>query len=325
MENNYLLYKNISISDSQKPKYHFSKDESSCVNMCLSENNCQGIMITNPVCKNEHLLNKCVEENLKNGIGDNINNISSENLSKYNCKLLTNINNTDYILNSDNNTTYIKKKYINKINNISLNKQYYLKINNFYIGISNQNNQIFLIPVKNVINASMFKFNLDGNIIESKSGKCIQVNGNYLILENCLQDNLEQQFIYESKSNTIRPQINIFDNNNGNQCISISLDNSDKIILEECNYKNNINQEIITKLGQNLTKSNSNLEENSNSEKNLNLEENFESSGDIGNLKKVNFCSNAIYKTIITLILTCILIYFIWYLCKKQYKDNNEF
>lgn len=65
------------------------------------------------------------------------------------------------------------------------------------------------------------------------------------------------------------------------------------------------------------------MKENINLKENFDLKENFES-GDIGELKKVNFCSNAIYKTIITLILTCILIYFIWYLCKKQYKDNND-
>ncbi len=36
-----------------------------------------------------------------------------------------------------------------------------------------------------------------------------------------------------------------------------------------------------------------------------------------------NFCSNPLYKTIITLVLFGILLYLIWYLCKKQYYDEK--
>ena len=36
-----------------------------------------------------------------------------------------------------------------------------------------------------------------------------------------------------------------------------------------------------------------------------------------------NLCSNPIYKTIVTLILCGILLYLIWYLCKKQYQDDK--
>lgn len=36
----------------------------------------------------------------------------------------------------------------------------------------------------------------------------------------------------------------------------------------------------------------------------------------------INFCSNYVYKTIITVILSLIIIYFIWFLCRKKYKEN---
>ena len=61
-------------------------------------------------------------------------------------------------------------------------------------------------------------------------------------------------------------------------------------------------------------------------DKGNNSKENFDSDlDDFNSLKKLNLCSNVIYKTIVTLILCGILIYFIWYLTRKQYKDSIEY
>lgn len=304
MESNYLLYNNVNIDDSLTPKYIYSKDKSKCLNICLSENNCQGVNITNPICENNNNLTECINKNLTNGIS----NINTKDLTNYNCKFLSNINKTNYVIESENNTSYIKKEYANNINGLDLSKQYYLKINNNYFGIQKKHNQIFLVPVNDITSASVFTFNNNHNIIETKTGKCLQTNGNYLILDNCIQDNSNQQFIYENKSNTIRPLTNTFGDN-----LCISLNKSGFFVLEECNCGDNIDQQVNIELKQ---ESSSGLKENFESE-------NFESEN-FGDLKKINFCSNTIYKTIVTLILCGILIYFIWYLTRKQYKDNNE-
>ncbi len=37
---------------------------------------------------------------------------------------------------------------------------------------------------------------------------------------------------------------------------------------------------------------------------------------------EINFCSNPVYKSIITIILSLIIIYFIWFLSRKQYLEN---
>ena len=297
MDSNYLLYNDVNIEDSLKPKNMFSKDKSKCLNICSSEDYCQGLNIENPACENNNTLTECINKKLNNGIL----NINPEDLSKYNCKFLSNINKTNYVTNSENNTSYVKKEYADNINNLDLSRQYHLKINNIYFGTHIKQNQIFLIPVNEILSASIFMFNKNGNIIETNTGKCLQSNGENLILQDCIEDNLSQQFIYESKSNTIRPITNTFKNN-----LCLSLNNANSLVLEDCNNNNNqqVNVEAIT-------------------DSHSRISEKFESDNFL-NLKKINFCSNTIYKTIVTLILCGILIYFIWYLTRKQYKDNNE-
>jgi hypothetical protein len=304
MDNNYLLYNNVNIEDSLTPKNIYSNDKSNCLNICSSEDNCQGLNIKNPVCENNNTLTECTNQKLGGGII----NINPINLTQYNCKFLSNINNTNYVIDSENNTTYVKKEHADNINNLDLTKQYYLKINNVYFGTKKKQNQIFLIPVNDIQSASIFTFNKNNNIIETNTGKCLQINGDYLIFDDCIQDNLNQQFIYESKTNTFRPVTNTFTNN---LCLSLNGENS--LVLEECNYINKNNQEVYIEA---KTFSKSGIKENFEYD-------NFESNN-FGNLKKINFCSNTIYKTIVTLILCGILIYFIWYLTRKQYKDNNE-
>lgn len=306
METNYLLYNNVDIRDSPEPNFIFSSDKTKCVNTCTSQSNCQGVNILNPICNNNDnndILQECINFNMNNGIT----NKTSDDLTKFNCKFLNNINNTNYVLNSDNNTTFVKKQYANNIDNINLGKKYYMKINDKYVGINNKNNQDFLVFVDDISFASIFQFDKNGNIIETKSNKCVQVNGIYLILEDCIQDNLSQQFIYENKSNTIRPLTNDL---NYNLCISSA--DYDNVILEECNYKNNKFQAV-------------EIESESTQNIDLNSKENFDIDFDIdnfSNLTKIDFCSNMVYKTIVTLILCGILIYFIWYLIRKKYKDD---
>ena len=299
MDSNYLLYNRVNIEDTPIPNYIFSENKENCLKICSSEDNCQGLNISNPICENNDSLTDCVNLKLNNSIS----NTTSEDLTKYNCKFLSNINKTNYVINSENNTSFVKKEYANNINDLDITKQYYLKINNIYLGTILKYNIIFLVPVTDIKSASVFILNKNNNIIETKTGKCLQTNGDYLILEDYVQDNLNQQFIYESKSNTIRPITNIFNNN-----LCFTLNNTDFVVLEECNYNNNNNQQV-------------NVEVNTLS--NLGLKENFKLDN-FYNLQKINFCSNTIYKTVITIILCGILIYFIWYLTRKQYKDNND-
>lgn len=309
MDSDYLIYNFVNIEDSPKPKNIFLKNKDYCLNICGSNTDCQGVNIAKPKCENSNILDECVKSNMNNGIS----NITPKNLTEYNCTFLTNINNTNYVTNSENNNSFIKKQYGNNLNNISLNQKYYLKINDKYIGIDSKSNFIFLVNFNEISSASIFQFNNNGNIIETKSNKCIEINGDYLVLKDCIQDNISQEFIYENKSNTIRP---LNDNFVKNLCFSLDKKNtSNNIVLEECDYLNNTSQSIQTKIETEL-------------ETNINTtysKENFKSDKDnFNDLKKINFCSNAIYKTIVTLILCCILIYLIWYLTRKQYKDIGE-
>lgn len=321
MNNNFLSYDNVIINNNFKSTNYFSNNKSNCLDNCLKNNNCYGINITNPICDKNNKFNDCVSENLPIGID----NITPDDLLKYKCENITNVNTnvntnintnvntnikTDFNVNvCKNNTANIKKEFANKINNDILNNQYYLKINDVYIGISKKLNQIYLIPAKDISSASLFKFNSNGNIIETKTNKCVQKNGDFLILQDCVyndDDNNEQKFIYENIFNTIRPQSNTSDNN-----YCLTLHDPNNFFLEKCNYDNNINQAVqINKI-------------DSINHVNLNkLDENFKANL-FDDYKKINFCSNPIYKIIISLILFGILIYFIWYLTRKQYKNDE--
>lgn len=307
MDSNYLIYNSVNIKDSPIPTSFFSKDENNCIEICNSEINCQGVNITKPKCESDNISDPCVKSNTTNGIGG----IEPKNLTNFNCVFLKNINGTNYVESSENNDSWIKKNYGNNLNNISFDQKYYLKINGKYVGIEKKKNQIFLTYSNDLTSGSIFQFNSNGNLIETKTGKCIQTNGNYLILKDCIQDDVTQEFIYESKSNTIRPVTN---NPNINLCFSLGINmginmqnqnESNNIVLEECNYANNKNQSVETELNPKSV-----------------LEPFYSKKNNLNELKEINFCSNAIYKTIVTLILFCILIYFIWYLIRKKYKDD---
>lgn len=303
MESDYLTYNFVNIEDKQNSTNFFVKDKTSCMKICDTDINCQGVNIVNPICYsvNDNISKTNVNQCIKSHINNGIENLKTENLTKYNCNLLTNINQTNYIADCSNNNSFVKKKYVNNLNNLLPNYKYYLKINNKYIGIQNQKNLFFLVNVDEKNVASIFQFNNKGNLIETKTNKCVQINGNYLVLGDCIQENESQIFIYENKTNTIRPSSNILNNN---LCFSTNNNESNNIVLEKCNYTNNKNQNILYE-----------------SDKENFMSERY----DLKNLNNINFCSNVIYKTTITLILCCILIYFIWYLTRKQYNYNNDF
>lgn len=289
---NYLLYNNVNIEDIANPHYIYVKDKNECVNLCSSENNCQGVNIEKPTMNDE--------------INNNI--IKPNNLTKLKCKFIKNLNNSNYIIESENNTTLIKKDYLNISDILDINKEYHLKINGHYVGIENKNNQLFLVLIDEDnlnITKSIFKFNHNGNIIDTQYNKCIQTNGNYLILQDYIPDNPAQEFIFENKTNTLRPKTNQFRNTyKDDYCLDIKFEN---IVMDICDYKNKNQYIDIEPISE--------------------IKEEFKSDVEIDELEKltkINFCSNIIYKTIVTLILLGILIYFIWFLIRKKYKDNID-
>lgn len=42
-------------------------------------------------------------------------------------------------------------------------------------------------------------------------------------------------------------------------------------------------------------------------------------------IENIEYCSNPVYKTIVFLILMGILIYFIWFVSRKRYFEDNEY
>lgn len=52
--------------------------------------------------------------------------------------------------------------------------------------------------------------------------------------------------------------------------------------------------------------------------------ENFKLFEKQNKLKDINYCSNPVYKSIVFLILLGILIYFIWFVIRKQYNDDID-
>jgi len=294
MDNNYLVYNNISIEDGSKNSIIFGENKSNCIQKCSTEQNCLGLDIINPICKNSSTYSECLQENTNDGISK----ITPENFNKYNCKILNNINNTNYVLNSDN-TSYIKNQYADLKSSLK-NSVYYLMIKDMYLSVNNQSNQIFLVGNNDIKLASLFKFNSNGNIIEVKTNKCLQTNGTNLILTNCDSNNTNQEFIYENKLKTIRPVSNTLDNN-----LCFTLDSSQSIKLEQCT--NDKNQSIITESENNIDNFDVDIDDMS-----------------INSFKNFSMCSNPTYQIIVNVILCCIIIYFIWFVCRKTYKDNSN-
>ena len=294
MNNNYLRYNNTSINDNSKNSSFFGLNEQDCIQKCSNDSNCLGLNITNPICNNSYDYTECIKKNYTDtGISNN----KPINLNQYNCVILNDINDANTVLSSTNNTSYIKNKNANNIPSLaSSNTNYYLIIGDMYLSINNELNHMFLVGQDQIENASTFYFNSNGNIIESKTNKCLQTNGDYLILTNCTQNNTSQEFIFENKLNTIRPLANT---NNNSLCFT--LDSSQRIILQECNYNNKNNQSV---------KFNNNTIENFNSEQTTSTQEN-------------TICSNQVYKLIINIILIIILLFFIYYIYRETYKDNN--
>lgn len=289
---NYLLYNNVNIEDVANPQYINIKDKKECIDLCSSETNCQGVNIEKTIMNEEK------------------------------CKLIKNLNNSNHITESESNTTLIKKENLNIFDVLDINKEYHLKINGYYIGIENKNNHLFLELITDNnpnITKATFKFNPNGNIFATQYDKCIQANGNFLILQDYIPDDPTQEFIFENKTNTIRPKSNRFPNNFCNTfrddfCLDVKLEN---IVMNLCDYKNKnqyIDIEPINEITEEL-------------KLNQELKEDFKTDLEIAQLeklKKINFCSNIVYKIIVTLILLGILIYFIWFLIRKKYKDNID-
>ena len=105
--------------------------------------------------------------------------------------------------------------------------------------------------------------------------------------------------MFENKLNTIRPMEPLL---HKNLCFTKSeIPGMRNISLEKCNFDNNNNQAIKTEI------------ESYNNE-------NFESDKFSEELN-INFCTNSLYKSIVTIILFGILIYFIYYITTVDYKE----
>ena len=317
MNNNFLYYNKINVNGNPNDKIIYNNDTGICLNKCVSDNNCQGVTISNPQCGKNMTFSECI------GLFTDIDilNTNPENLYKPKCKFLSNVENSNQVYFTEENKSYIKNKYGNMLNfKIDTSKYYYLKINEKYLGVNNELNSLFLIFVNSLNDASLFKFNSDGNIIELKSSKCLQTNGNYIILADCDNNLITQNFIYENKFNSIRP-IN-FIQDNKMFCIDVGENNETggRIKLVECNYS--ATQTVYAE----LKEYEKHEKQKKIDEQNEQLYENFKSfRKQIENkMDDVNFCSDPVYKTIVFIVLVLILIYFIWFITRKQYSDDID-
>ena len=326
MSQKFLKYNNIVFDDGFNHNM-FNKNKEECINECLSDKNCLGLNIYDPECnKNLYSWDECLNKFTKIGINKNI-----DNIKKYKCKIINNIDNSNKIYNSENNVSVVKNKYVNFYNKDILDKYYYLKIENKYLGINYEFDNLFLVSIDNIDLASLFKFNSSGNIIEKNTNKCLTVNGKYIILNDCDDYDENQNFIYENKFNTITHQKEI---TNKQYCLTLTDHKNKRIFLEECSYGNNNNHHI--NFNQKITNEMIDIEKEQEQEQeqekqNDVTENNTDSNIDNFNLlddnfnlvkKEVNsidFCENNTYKIIVTLILIIIVLYFIWYI----YTNNN--
>ena len=300
MDSSYLTYNNVKIIDNPHNSYIYSSDKINCLDKCILDKNCKGVNISTKQ--------------------SNLTQSDNKNQNNYQCNFLNNITNLEsssYVFESENDDSYLKKLHVKITNNQK--KHYYLKINDKYLSVLDNRNLLSLIITNDVSDASIFEFDSNGKIIEINYKKCLQINGKYIILSDCEENNISQEFIYENKLNTIRPLglDNLTNLSNlSNSCLSKNL--SEMITLEPCEIKNNKNQAIKLNLinHDNLTK----LETDQNQMENFK----FGPDANLSDLKNINYCSDPIYKIIVTIILLGILIYFIWYLTRKEYKDNDN-
>jgi hypothetical protein len=312
MDNNYLQYRQTGINDNPNDKIIYNNDIKVCLNECETSDECDGITISNSKCNKNITFSECISS--FNDI--DILNSDPENLYKYKCKFLSNIDDTNQVYFSEEKKSYIKNEYINMLNSkIDTSKYYYLKIDDKYLAISDKQDNILLVSSNSIDKASLFKFNSDGNIIELKTSKCLETNGNYIILTDCDVNLDTQKFIYENKFNSIRP----FNSSQDDLilCLGLGLQSDNlgnKIELEECNYSST---QIITAQESNETNETNETDETQQYENFKSLRKQIEKK-----LDDVNYCSNPIYKTIVLIILVGILIYFIWFVSRKQYTDE---
>jgi len=304
MDSNFFQYNKSNIISNPNEKIIYNSNDTKCINECNNDNNCQGLIISNPICDKNIPLTECIQS-----LTDiDVLNIQPNDLYNFKCKFINNINDLSKIYKSDKNKCYIKNQYVDMLNSDNdMSKAYYLKINNKYLSINEELNNLFLISSDDVEKACLFKFNSNNNIVETKTQKCLQTNGKYLILSDC--DNLinNQKFVYENKLNSIRP----LNNSNGNSILCLTLidknndpdinTNNNKITLEECNFIDSQNIQI------------EKIKENFSTLKNLEKK-----------IENINYCSNPIYKSVVFIILVCILIYFIWFIIRKKYYDEDS-
>ena len=339
MNNVFLKYEHTNVINKPNDKIIYSSNTINCLNSCEFNDECLGVVLSNPLCEKNLPLQECI------GMINDIDILGSqpENLYNNKCKFMTGMNNQNYIINNSiTDTSYIKTKYSDMLNsNIDTSKLYYLKINDLYLSIDDKLGLLFLTTSSNLENAGLFKFNFDGNIIETKSNKCLQTNGEYIILTDCDNSIEEQKFIYENKYNSIRPiilsnknkmfclstpQYDLNTNNDVQSKIDEKSNIDNRIVLEECvnsklqNIQNfpiddNIKIEI-NQLTQELLNENTNENTNENFSSLKKLEKKIEN---------IDYCTNPVYKTIVFLILLGIIIYFIWFVSRKRYFEDNEY
>lgn len=321
MDNIFFKYNKTNIIDKPNDIIIYSSNTIDCINSCELNENCKGVVISHPICENNLPFSECI--GLINDI--DILNSRPENLYNSKCKFMTNIDNRNNIINnSSKDTSYIKTKYSNMLNsNIDSSKLYYLKINNLYLSINSELGLLFLTTSNDIESAGLFKFNSDGNIIETKSQKCLQINGEYIILTECGNNIKEQKFIYENKFNSIRP-IATLDKNNS-LCLSLGLEMDNRIELEECVYSQTQNIQNIQFNENTKLEINQMPYLNTNKLESTDKNENFSSLKQLEKkIENIDFCSNPVYKTIVFLIILGILIYFIWFVSRKNYLDDND-
>ncbi len=331
MNNNFIEYNQSNIITNPNEKIIYNKDTSNCLDDCKINIDCKGLVISNPICDINLPLSECI--NLVSDI--DILNVKPQNLYEPKCKFISDTNNLSQIYNSNKHTTYLKNKYVNNLNyQIDLSKSYYLKINNKYLSTNDEFSNMFLITQDNIEKACLFKFNSDNNIIETKTKKCLQTNGKYLILTDCDNFSSNQKFIYENKLNSIRP-INFSDGNyvsclglpnksninnpninNQNNYINFDSDilSDNRIVLEECKFTPK----------QNIQIEEENISINDKSKSNTN--ENFTSLAQLEKkIENIEYCSNPIYKSVVFIILIGILIYLIWFVSRKRFFEDIDY
>jgi hypothetical protein len=286
--NNFLNYQNTTINNGNYLGTISTKDEAVCNEICNNSVNCTGYNISNPICNETNRVLGCIEQIAKT------NNFFEKTLDSnpfdYKCDLLNNLNKNFYNYDNSKEISLMKQEYVNKIYQLNETNPYLLNINNNYLLSDNINNQDNIIGSSNINEADEFYFKKN-SIIHSPSEKCIELNGEYLKLNDCDHNNFNQNLILENQFNSIRSL------NNHNLCLT---NDNNKIIMSECiNNSNNNQQDVILK-------------------DNINLQTKYNSLNNITEPFGIPCCNDPYYTIIVNIIILIIIILLVWFLIIKN-------